>query len=63
MEGDEEHLGKCEGGAYFWTLAEELLVCPYISEESNAVVRRKLKDEYGTTDEQQPPNMRTREVE
>jgi len=63
MKGDEEHLGECEGGANFWALSEELLVCPYIPEESNGVIRRELKDGYGTTDEQQPPNMRAREVE
>jgi hypothetical protein len=30
LEGDEEHLGKGEGGTYFWALPENLLVCPDI---------------------------------
>ena len=63
MEGDEEHLGEGEGGAYFWALPEKLFVCPYIPEELNTVVRRELTGKCETTDEQQPPNMRAREVE
>ena len=63
LEGDEEHLGEGESGTYFWALPEKLFVCPDIPEESNTVVRRELRDEYEKTNEQQPPNMRTREVE
>ena len=32
LDGDEEHLGESERGAYFWSLPKELLVCPHISE-------------------------------
>ena len=63
LEGDEEHLREGEGGTYIWALPEKLFVCPYIPKEPNAVVRRELMGEYETTDEQQPPNIRTREVE
>lgn len=63
LERDEEHLGEGEGGTYTWALPEKLFVCPYIPKEPNTVVRRELMGEYEATDEQQPPNMRAREVE
>lgn len=62
MEGDKEHLREGEGGTYFRALTEKLLVRPYVPKESNTVVRRESRGERKTTDEQQPPNMRTREV-
>lgn len=63
LDGDEEHLGEGEGGTYCRGLPEKLLVRPYISEEPNVIIRGRLTGGRERTDEQQPPNMRAREVE
>ena len=43
LDGDKEHLRESEGGTYVGALPEELFVCPYIPEGSNAVFREKAE--------------------